>query len=586
MFDAAALATVVSLRAATGCVAWKHVAAFAIAGTHAGDGLGGTFETTIDARDGRSVSWWHSGDLTSADGYDGSLPWNRDFSEGTLVRNAPSARARAVTRAWMDSRSWCDANTDVRYRAMGSADGTAGGIDDVLLVKPAGGAAILLFVDRASGLLDRTLSRDDENSEVAYFSDWRTVANVAIPFKVRNVDPEDNDAETDTVRKIAVLARVDAATFAPPPSAPHATLPRGTAAVTVPYTLEGDKVIVGVKLDGKGPFPFVVDTGGHFIVTAQTARRVGLSGRGSASSTDAHAVAQVGFVRVKRLEIGSAVIAGDVAEINPYGYAKIERGPRPPKAGWLGRELFERFAVTFDPRAQTMTMRLLDAPRPAPAGTRAALTFDEDSPLVACSIDAKPGVCMLDTGNASTTIVAERWARRSGLAAVLARGLDVGDAQRVSRADVTLGPFARPGELVSYAPVNTPYAELFTVEAAVISEALIGGFVSTFDYARSAVWLTPAGSYAPRTFTRTGVLASKLPSGAFEVRVVIAGSPAAQAGIRPGDVIVSVDRIPSSQLSAADFARINAAPKPTTITYAIAQAGATRRTTLTMRTLL
>src|SRR6185312_17437501 len=131
-----------------------------------------------------------------------------------------------------------------------------------------------------------------------------------------------------------------------------------------------------------------------------------------------------------------AVLRNEVAEIKPYAFAKVERGPRPPKAGWLGMEFFERFAVTFDPRNHTMTLRPLDVPRPVATGKKVPIVFDEDSPLAGCSVAGKAGLCMLDTGNAAPVIVASRWATRTGVGQILERGVYDGSGAYVSRTAV------------------------------------------------------------------------------------------------------------------------------------------------------
>ena len=51
----------------------------------------------------------------------------------------------------------------------------------------------------------------------------------------------------------------------------------GADSVVIPMKLENDHVVVGVMLDGKGPFPFIFDTGAHGSVMDLTfAREQGL----------------------------------------------------------------------------------------------------------------------------------------------------------------------------------------------------------------------------------------------------------------------------------------------------------------------
>jgi len=138
---------VATLRDATGCRGWQGFTAVKIHGTHARDGLDGTYDAALDPKDGRSVTRWHSGDLSSADGYDGREPWSTDYAKGTLVMNAPSARATAVSHAWIEAHGWCDVGAEARCRDPGTARIDAGrGTADVITAVPRGGAPVTLFV--------------------------------------------------------------------------------------------------------------------------------------------------------------------------------------------------------------------------------------------------------------------------------------------------------------------------------------------------------------------------------------------------------------------------------------------------------
>ena len=579
----AAWRAVAALRTASGCSAWRRLGTLRIAGTHVGDGLDGPFQEIIDTRDGRYVETLKSGAFTQGDGFDGTRRWERDFSGTIHVKDAPSALAKARTEAWLLARLWCDARS-ARYAYVGSAHSAGGGALDVVAARPDGGAAVDLYLDRTSHLIDRTSLRYDEYTEITHFADWRTVLSATVPFEVRSVDLEDQETSTTTISGLTPISGTRA-TFVPPRTAPNVTLPANATAVTVPYIFDGIKPIVEVTINGIGPFPFVIDTGGHFILTAQTARRLRLTRRGSASSASSaneHAIRHVGFAHVARFAIGGAVLHDLVAEINPYGFTKLERGPRPPKAGWIGLELFERFAVTFDPTKRVLELRPLRKPRPTPAGTELPLIFDEDSPLTACSIDRAPGICMLDTGNAGATIVANRWAERNLMTSRLSRGIDVG-GEHISRASIAFGPFVRRAALVEYA--SGADAELFNVEAAVLSEALIDGFIATFDYERRAVWLQPARRYESASFTRSGVVAVKCPDGNFTVRYILPQSPASSADIRSGDRIASIDGQPSSHFSTWDFNNANAS-RSSHVTFEISRGDARRRVTIALHDIL
>jgi membrane-associated protease RseP (regulator of RpoE activity) len=79
-----------------------------------------------------------------------------------------------------------------------------------------------------------------------------------------------------------------------------------------------------------------------------------------------------------------------------------------------------------------------------------------------------------------------------------------------------------------------------------IGGAVLGRFVVTFDYARGAVWLAPNDRLgAPFHLDRSGLRIHTRPRG-FEIVAVMAGSPAADAGLSVDDVIVAVDGTPAS----------------------------------------
>ncbi|MFP3786838.1 aspartyl protease family protein, partial [Burkholderia sp. SIMBA_024] len=58
----------------------------------------------------------------------------------------------------------------------------------------------------------------------------------------------------------------------------------GSGSTTVPMRLLNNHVFVDVRVNGRGPFPFLLDTGGHDILTPQTARALGLDVIGQATT--------------------------------------------------------------------------------------------------------------------------------------------------------------------------------------------------------------------------------------------------------------------------------------------------------------
>jgi S1-C subfamily serine protease len=102
-------------------------------------------------------------------------------------------------------------------------------------------------------------------------------------------------------------------------------------------------------------------------------------------------------------------------------------------------------------------------------------------------------------------------------------------------------------------------------------------FVVTFDYPRETVYLRRLAHPDDDTgkFDRTGMWIN-LAWGGMRVMDVAAGSPAAAAGIKPGDLLTEIDGRPVAARTLSDARRqlkLLAPGKPVTLVYS--RAGAT-----------
>ena len=537
----------------TACAGWSDITTVRERATLVADGLAGTWERVSDVRRGRWVARETNVVYRQADGYDGMTAWSQDRSGGSHLLDAVTAKRISITEAWLVRRGWCfDRN---RYTAsrLRTRDGSEG-----FMVTPASGAAFELWFGRRDGLPNRAVLRMNENHLEINTRDWRTVSGAVFPFEQRFVDPEDQDEEMVTTRSIEVNVSLPERAFAMPEPPHDAFISGGARRAVVSLAFEAQKPIVEVMINGKGPFPFVVDTGAHLHIDADVARRLGITSKGRGNGTgQGTQISKAGFARVRELRIGMAAMRDQLAIITPYSWERVQRAPHTSKAGWLGLELFERFRVTFDVARRRLELGRLDATRSPSLGVRLPVSFDEDAPLVPCAVDGRTGPCMVDTGNAGETIIEGAWAKRVGLATRFSRGLDTHDDYRVARADVRIGPIRSRRELTEYYGIVPRGSESTTVEAAILSEGLTGAYRMTIDYADHSLWLEPPHDAPARAYTRTGLFAAKRRSGEFVVVGVLPRSSGALAGIRAGDLIIGVDDRPSVNVSSADLWRKN-----------------------------
>lgn len=325
----------------------------------------------------------------------------------------------------------------------------------------------------------------------------------------------------------------------------------------MPAEIDGE-IIVTARVNGQGPFDFILDTGGHNILSEQAARTLGLTavGNGRSGGSGAGTILEQD-VRVQSLSIGGAELRDQHFFVLPLSYATLERGPRAPLAGILGMELFERFVVQIDYRHSTVTLAppgRLDTCR----GTSVPIRFDDDMPLVDGSVDRTPGVIAIDTGNGASTVIQGFWAKNNAMAAALKQGVETvsfgeGGASRnwISRGhSVSLGAASVFTEL-RYAE-DRAGAFSSRTEAANAGYDILANFIVTFDYGRDRMCMEPSPGFELPPMNRSGLSLSKGEPGAFTAVLVREGSPGAAAGVHVGDKIVTIDGRPASELSSRD----------------------------------
>ena len=480
--------------AAAAACAWPADSLIEVSGSVEQGGLEGSFTRIVAPASGRFKESMQLGFLKTGRGFDGRLAWSQDVSRASHYLNSDFARRLAASEAWLTSHLACPAAG--RPTAAVHLRKDAG--LDVWRFTPPGGAPIELWYDRRSGRLDRAMLQYSENRLIHHYSDWREVVpGRPYPFVQRDEDPED---ESDTVYTVRWLSRIAGAGFGPPPP-PHDSRIIGRASTTIPFEDDGrHRVYVAAYIAGKGPFAFELDNGGHFILTEETAKALGLSAEGNFSSTGAgNAVRQSGYVLVDKVRVGGAEMSDQPAKV--LALSHNERPGLPPRAGILGLELFERFVVAVDHRRKTVSLQLIsDAPRDHP-GRRLPLLFDEDAPLVTGSYEGVAGNVMLDIGNAGATIVEDYWAAQHGLTQRLSKGAPRGSA-KLSTGTVAIGPFALRGETVAYYGRGERGSEYPRSVAAIAGEPLLSRFNAVYDYGRNAVWLDPLPEAPPHSFEK------------------------------------------------------------------------------------
>ncbi|HTU82122.1 MAG TPA: aspartyl protease family protein [Candidatus Acidoferrales bacterium] len=580
------------MRDAAGGAAWNRVAETAAFGTAKMAGLAGTAVIADDRLGGRYARRFRVAVMgSSADVFDGTTLWAQDISGGVHALDAPFARRRAVTDAALASRTYLASGSHVDATCAGTATQDGRTVLRVR-IRPNGGIPAVLLVDAQTHLLDAVQERLPTTTEVTRYADYRDVDGLALPFSIESgTRSEPADGYAVRVRGYRVSRSANASDFRRPAALAPARMLDGATSTTVPIVVEGRQLLVWASIDGHPPMPFILDTGGHAIVTPQAARALGLhaSGAGQSGGSGAGTIG-LQYAPVDSLRIGEAELRRQTFLVIPYSYSFYERGARQPLAGILGLEIFERFATRIDYGRGRLTLTPFSAYRPAAGAAAVPICFQEDMPLGHAAADGHAALFGIDTGNAGSVILFGTFLKRTGLlaaypngSAAVGHGTGGSDAGRI----VALRRLSFAG--ATYARVPAFLTDMRSgsfsswTEAGNFGYEILSRAVPTFDYAAGTLYVQPSPFAQAPPKNRAGLIADKTVPQTFEVERVAPGSPAAAAGIVSGDTIVAVDGTSAQRLSYGDLYRLVTAAAGTALRLRVVHAGTARDVTLILR---
>jgi hypothetical protein len=557
-------------------------------GTETASGLTGRWRKSIDLESGRTRTVADFGVFRTTEVWDGKNYWRQDKSGGVHALNSPFAHENNLTEAWLASFGY------LKLDAAGAklerlADGVEGGKRFAIVrATPRAGQSVDLWFDTTTHQLHRTVQIMTTYTKSVTYDGYGDRGGIPVASSITTEDGV--DADRDVIHIENVSPAKTARDFVRPQPVDDFSIAGGKT--TLPIEFDGD-VIVEAKLNGQGPFAFILDTGGHDIVTPEVSTLLHLKPVGAgASGGSGEGTMPLQFAQVDRLEIGGATLRNQSFTVIPLPIDTTERGARPPLAGILGLELFERLAVRLDYGKKTLSLQSLSGYEHQGAGTAVPIFFTDDQPLFDGKIAGVPGQIALDTGNSGTLIVQGAWADGHGLQRQMTSGFPslgygMGGASQSwsSRIDFEAAGSRFPGVIAHYSK-DQKGAFSSRTEAGNVGNDVLANFTLEFDYAHNEVWFAAAPGHVSWVFDRAGLSFFKETADAFKVSAAAAGTPAAEAGLRKDDAITAIDGKPASQVSGWDLRRSMRAPPGTKVKLSLTRDGQPLSVVVTLRELL
>ncbi|MEL6760053.1 MAG: aspartyl protease family protein [Myxococcota bacterium] len=564
---------------AMGGEAWSSVQDLKFSGILDAGGLTGEFEVLEDVRSGRSVSSFELGPTRGASGFDGDVPWFRDSSGDVTVPKSAGDLEAARTEAYRVFRGFWFPSRGAAELSYARRDAIDGRASDVILVTPRGGREFEVWLERDTGRIVRIVEPNSITTETTDFSNFREVKGLWLPHRRVAFSDEPNSEEVMIVTEAQVDPELGDNAFAVPESSgSDFEMPDGATQVTLPFELLNNHIYVRAAVNGHEPRRFLVDTGGVNLLTRTAAAELEVKAEGSFPVIGAgQESVQAGIARLDRFDLGGILFPSPEFIVLPLD--SLERAEGLTMAGLIGFEVFKRFVVTIDYGTNEMVLTLPSAATAPPDAIAVPFEYDGAHAVVEGTIDGRPGSFTVDTGSRSTVtlhgpFVAEHElmnAYNPPLEALTGWGVGGGVRSSVTRAKMlTLGDVQIP-DVIMHLTVQTKGAFADKYEAGNIGSGIFKRFRLTFDYGKQLIYVEPRSTeLIEESFDRSGMWVN-LVDGAFEVKDVIAGGPAAQAGLEVGDRITAVDGASIADLSLPTLRqRFQTEAPGTTVTLTVA----------------
>ncbi len=346
----------------------------------------------------------------------------------------------------------------------------------------------------------------------------------------------------------------------------------------VPMTLVDNRVFVHAKVDGNGSFEFLVDTGSSgTTVSPDLAKHLALP-----QVRDDHG-GGAGEQQVSYPDVRVASVAVGSTSIGPIEAPTIDLRQLARVVGFqtfdgiLGTEMFRRNVVTIDPVRRLLTIEAATSFQPPRDAVGIPVTIErvaapddnEDIPVFSGTVNGIAGTFEVDTGDRSgLTLYGPFWRahqldRTIGPTVTAMTGYGVGGPIRSIVGRPKSFTMAGLDVVAPVTRLSLQRSGSFTRSdyAGSIGMGVLKHFVVSFDYPHRMMWLVrgPGPGGADR-YDRSGLWLGLTGDRDLEVVDVVAGGPAAQAGMLVGDRVDAINKVQAGPDTLFELRRLLSQP--------------------------
>jgi predicted aspartyl protease len=348
---------------------------------------------------------------------------------------------------------------------------------------------------------------------------------------------------------------------------PTARFASGKSALSIPLEIDNSIILVRVRVNNSKPLKFNFDTGASLsVINSERAAELGLKPEGKAIGNATGGVIQGSFVRGVSLSVQGAEVSNQLAGIFSFGAVSCFE-----MDGVIGYDFIKQFVVELD--YQNKTLNLYD-PRTYTyngKGEVIPISLAGRTPTVRTKIflegrEAVEGQLEVDTGADSTLVINSPFVAKQRLLAALTKTLQGSTVGAGGEQELIMGRIkaVQLGRFVFDNPIIGLSRDTEGSGASEKNDGLIGGeilrrFKVILDYSRNRMILEPNSNFSdPYENDMSGfaVASDEADCKAMKVESVMENSPAAEAGLQPGDIITAIDGKPTDSFASDELEKL------------------------------